>query len=254
MDTKVKRTAKGRAVRLFKPVIGTRPADEIQSQIRALLASQRLKEGDRLPSERDLSDQFSVSRNTVRQALRSLADSGLLDMKKGAVGGAFIRNGGGDAVLAGLTDLYALGAIQPEHLTEVRILVGVEVVKLACQRGTEEEFAALEANVALAEQAVRDKNIPLRTDINLEFYRMLARMTRNPLLVILTDAVMAITKTFVEEFMRTSNPTVMPFRRKLLRDLHARDVEAATDRMREHLLRLQKIYLAQAAGKSARGS
>ncbi len=250
----VKSRGPGRSVVLFKPVVGTRPADEIQSQIRALLSSQRLKAGDRLPSERDLSEQFSVSRNSVRQALRSLVDSGLLDMKKGAAGGAFIRDGGGDAVMAGLTDLYSLGTIQPAHLTEVRILIGVEVVKLACERGTPDELAALEDNVQQAEQAVRAKNYPLRTAINLEFYRMLARMTRNPLLMVLTDSVTAITQKFVEEFMRTSTPTVMPFRRQLLPLLRAGDGEAAAELTRQHLLRLQKIYLTHTAGKPVRGA
>ncbi|HSV46773.1 MAG TPA: FCD domain-containing protein [Ramlibacter sp.] len=237
---------------LFTRITDNRPADGIHSQIRALLASRRLVAGDRLPSERDLAEQFGVSRNSVRQALRSMVDSGLLDMKKGAAGGAFVRDDGGTAVRAVLTDLYTLGTIQPSHLTEVRMLIGVEVVRLACERATEEEFDALERNVESAAEAARVQDLPMRTAINLEFYRMLARMTRNPLLEILTDAVMAITQKFVEEFMRTGNTTVMPFRRKLLEDLRARDVEAAAERMRDHLLRLQKIYLTEVAQRRKR--
>jgi DNA-binding FadR family transcriptional regulator len=240
--------ARARAALKFKPVVGTRPADEIQAQIRALLTSHRLKSGDRLPSERDLSEQFSVSRNSVRQALRSLVDSGLLEMKKGAAGGAFIRDGGGDAVLAGISDLYSLGTIQPEHLTEVRLLIGVEVVRLACQRCTAQEVDAIEQNIVLAEQAARENDVPRRTAINLEFHRMLARMTRNPLLITLTDAVTAITAQFVNEVGATSNRSVMPLRRQLLGHLRAREADAAAEKMRNHLLRLQKIYLAQVAG------
>lgn len=250
--TKKTRTAAPRSggVVSFQRVAGPRPADGIQSQIRAAVASQRLKAGDRLPSERELAEQFGVSRNSVRQALRSLVDSGLLEMKKGATGGAFIRRGGGDAVRAGLVDLYSLGTIQPSHLTETRILIGVEVVRLACERGTDDEFDALERNVEAAEEAVRAGDEPLRTRINLEFYRLLAAMTHNPLLEIVTDSVMAITQKFVEEFLRTSTPTVMPFRHKLLAELRARDADAAAKRMRDHLLGLQKIYLAE-AGKRA---
>ncbi len=241
----------------FKPVNSTRPAEAIQAQIRKLIASRKLKQGDRLPTERELSEQLEVSRNTVRQAIRSLADGGLLEVKKGATGGAFIRGGGGDAVRAGMIDLYSLGTIQPAHLTEVRLLIGVEVVRLACERGSEEELLELEGNVALADAAAKAGDAPLRTRINLEFYRILARMTHNPMLEIVTDAVMAITAQFVEDFLRTSNITVMPFRRELLKVLRRRDVEAAAELMREHLLKLQKIYLAEvavrqrASGKSA---
>lgn len=234
----------------FKPVGEARPADAIQAQVRALMASHRLKTGDRLPTERELAEQFGVSRNSVRQAIRSLADSGLLEVKKGATGGAFIRDGGAAAVRASFVDMYSLGTIQPAHLTETRLLIGVEVVRLACERGTDEELDVLERNVQAAEEAAQAGDAPRRTAINLEFYRILARMTQNPLLEIVTDAVTAITLRFVEDSMRTSNATVMPFRRKLLADLRARDAEAAAQRMREHLLKLQKIYLAEAPDRS----
>ncbi len=171
-------------------------------------------------------------------------------MKKGATGGAFIRGGGAAAVRAGLVDLYSLGTIQPAHLTEVRVMIGVEVVRLACERGTEEDLAHLARNVALAQEAVKAGDIPRRTAINLEFYRILARMSHNPLLEIITDAVLVITARFAEDFSRTSNTVVMPFRRKLLEDLRKRDGLAAAERMRGHLLRLQTIYLSEIAARN----
>jgi DNA-binding FadR family transcriptional regulator len=63
---------------LFHPVTGTRPASEIIQQIRDLIHAQRLRSDDRLPPERELAEQFGVSRNSVRQALRSLQEQGLL--------------------------------------------------------------------------------------------------------------------------------------------------------------------------------
>jgi DNA-binding FadR family transcriptional regulator len=227
----------------FSPVTGTSPAPEIVAQIREHLASRRLKAGDRLPSERDLALQFRVSRNSLRQALRSLVDSGLLQMKKGATGGAFIRDGGGEAVATGLSDLYSLGTIRPEHLTEARIIVGVEVARLACVRATDAEIDELEANVAAAEQAASSRNYALRTELNLVFYELLARMTRNPILATVTDAVIAITRKYVDEVGRTSNQSVMPFRRRFLEKMRARECEEAAELVRVHLLNLQEIYL-----------
>lgn len=232
---------------VFMPVVGSSPATEIIHQIRSLLAGQRLRAGDRLPSERELAEQFAVSRNSVRQALRSLQEQGLLEIRKGASGGAFIQEGGGGAVLAGLSDLFSLGTIRPEHLTEVRLLIGVEVVRLACERGSDEEIDLLEDNVAAAEQAVARGDLAARTELNLEFHKMLARMTRNAILVAMTDAVVMITKQFVEKVGRTPNSYVMPFRRRLLQQLRARDVDAAADEMRRHLLKQQKLYLKAAA-------
>lgn len=235
---------------VFKPVTGSRPAEEIMAQIRQHLSAQTLKAGDRLPSERELAEQFAVSRNSVRQASRSLVELGLLEIRKGASGGAFIHEGGGSAVLAGLSDLYSLGTIRPEHLTEVRIMLAVEVVRLACERCTPEEIDDLESNVAMAVEAAGADNFERRMHINLEFHKKLALMTRNPILVALTDAIVMITEQFVRQIGPTSNRSVMPVRGKILRHLRARDGDAAAQEMRSYLLRLQSIYLKALAAQT----
>ena len=229
---------------LFQPVMGARPATEIIQQIRELLRARRLKHGDRLPPERDLAVQFAVSRNSVRQALRSLEEQGLLVVRRGATGGAFIQGGGGSAVPTLLSDLFSLGAIRPQDLTEVRVLVGVEVARLACQRGSDEQIAELEANVRAAQRAADVGDLESRTQLNLEFHRMLARMTGNALLVAITDGVVTVTGEFVKRIGSTPTNYVMPFRRKLLRLLHARDVDGCAEAMRKHLLKQQALYLA----------
>ena len=66
-----------------------RAFEEIAAQIRGELAAGRLKSGERLPAERDLAVRFGVSRNTLREALRSLENAGLLQFRKGATGGAW---------------------------------------------------------------------------------------------------------------------------------------------------------------------
>ncbi|WP_345542016.1 FadR/GntR family transcriptional regulator [Variovorax defluvii] len=232
---------------MFRPVTGPRPATEIIQQIRGLIHDQRLRADDRLPPERDLAEQFAVSRNSVRQALRSLEEQGLLVIRKGATGGAFIQGGGAGAVPTLMSDLFSLGAIRPQDLTEVRVLVGVEVVRLACQRGTDEEIDGLEQNVEAADAAVKSGDLALRTELNLEFHRILARMTGNNLLIAITDGVIATTQQFVARISRTPTSYVMPFRRRLLKLLRDRDVEGAAAEMRRHLLQQQRLYLKAAA-------
>jgi DNA-binding FadR family transcriptional regulator len=232
---------------LFHPVTGSRPATEIIQQIRDLIHGQRLRADDRLPPERDLAEQFGVSRNSVRQALRSLEEQGLLVIRKGATGGASIQGGGAGAVPTLMSDLFSLGAIRPQDLTEVRVLIGVEVVRLACERCTVEDIDRLEENVRAAEEAVKTGELELRTQLNLEFHKMLARMTGNSLLIAITDGVVTITKQFVDRIGRTPTSYVMPFRRRLLKLLRARDVAGATSEMRRHLQQQQKLYLKAAA-------
>jgi GntR family transcriptional repressor for pyruvate dehydrogenase complex len=228
----------------FRPVATRRAFEEIASQIRGRLVRQALRPGDRLPPERELAEQFHVSRNTLREALRSLEIAGLLELKKGATGGAFIKEGGGDAAVAGLADLYHLGTINPEHLTEARIVIGTEVARLACARRTKEDLAALEANVAAAEEATVRGDVANRALVNYEFHRLLARAARNPVLTILTDALMEMTRHFVESVGYMPNKYVMPSRHRLLACLRAKDGDSAAKEMESLLKRLQRFHLA----------
>src|SRR5258706_2899930 len=73
----------------FLQVNRMRSVDDIVAQLRDALAAGRIQPGERLPSERDLSETFGVSRATVREALRSLEATGLVDIRLAATGGAF---------------------------------------------------------------------------------------------------------------------------------------------------------------------
>src|SRR5713101_5837043 len=141
----------------FRRIRTQRAFEEIAGQIRGELVSRRLRAGDRLPAERALAEQFGVSRNTLREALRSLENAGLLRLQKGATGGAFVRESTGDAVITGLRDMFHLGAIQPEHLTEARVLIESIAVRTACDRATPQDVQALNANVAALERATRER-------------------------------------------------------------------------------------------------
>jgi DNA-binding FadR family transcriptional regulator len=229
----------------YAPVQTRRAFEAVADQIRGQLTSGALQPGDRLPPERELAEQFSLSRNTVREALRSLEMAGVLEFRKGATGGAFVREGQGDAVIAGFSDLFRLGAIRPADLTEARLIVSVAATRLACQRGTEADFEALRENFRQSELAVAKGDVPERVRINLDFHRLLARTARNPVLVILTDALVEIHEQLLQVVSPLPDSAVMPSRRRLLKHLAARDEEKAANEMETHLKALQRHYLLQ---------
>src|SRR5260370_36995844 len=101
----------------FRRIRTPRAFEEIADQIRKELSNRRLRAGDRLPPERALAAQFGVSRNTLREALRSLENAGLLRLQKGATGGAFLRESTRDAIVTRLPDMFPLRSIQPAHPT-----------------------------------------------------------------------------------------------------------------------------------------
>ena len=76
---------------IFDPIPTRRIFEEIADQIRQRIYDGDLKPGDRLPGERDLASQFGVGRMVVREALRTLEEGGLVQIKKGSDGGAFVK-------------------------------------------------------------------------------------------------------------------------------------------------------------------
>jgi GntR family transcriptional regulator, transcriptional repressor for pyruvate dehydrogenase complex len=228
----------------FRPIKTPRAFEEIADQIRLELSNRRLRPGDRLPAERALAEQFGVSRNTLREALRSLENSGLLRLQKGASGGAFVRESTGEAVVTAMRDMFNLGAIQPGDLTEARVLIESIAVRVAAQRATAEDIEALRANIAAAERAAREKtDFYAQAAIHLDFHRIIARATKNPVMVIVMEALLDVMQQFIRAIGQQRNPWVLPSRRRFMKHFEARDGDAAVAEMAQHLERLNRYYL-----------
>ena len=229
----------------FSAITPHRAFEEIADQIRGMVAAGRLRPGDRLPPERELAATFRVSRNTLREALRALELAGMIESRKGATGGAFVRSGNPQVVVGGMRDLYHLGAITPEHLTEARIWFSDMVVRVVCERATEADFDALQANIDAMARADAAGDFDERQRLNREFHLVLARATRNPIVAITMEGVMAVLGQFIAQIGPGSNPFTLPSRERFMRHLRARDADAAVAEMAQFLKRMQRSYLAQ---------
>ena len=235
----------------FEAIAPSRAVDEIAAQVRAMIADGKLKPGDRLPAERDLSVRLHVSRNTLREALRALEHAGIVEMRKGATGGAFVMSGSSNVIVNGLSDLYHLGAITPEQLTEARIWLSSIVVRVACERVTEEDLDALDANILASSRAGAAGLFEERARLNREFHLILASTTRNPIMAITMESVMGVFAHFIARIGPSDNPFILPSRKRFMKHLRARDADAAVAEMTRALERLQTKYLAQSNAQTA---
>jgi GntR family transcriptional regulator, transcriptional repressor for pyruvate dehydrogenase complex len=235
---------------MFQAIRSARAFEEIADQIRAELSSGRLKVGSKLPAERMLAEQFGVSRNTLREALRSLEHAGLIRLQKGATGGAFISERSGETVMTGLMDMYRLGAIHPAQLTEARIWLESIVVREACKRATAADLRALNDNIAAAEKALATGEFVERAEINIEFHRILTRITANPIMVTVMNGVLDVLREFVVKIGSFDNSFVLKSRRRFMKHFAAGDSDAAVAEMESSLKRLQRTYLSIAEGTS----
>ena len=85
----------------------------------------------------------------------------------------------------------------------------------------------------------------MRARKHMEFHRLLARMTGNPVMVLVMDGVLDVLAHFIAKIGEQDNPYVLPSRRRMLKHLQARDAEAAVAEMTSHLKRLQRKYLSR---------
>jgi GntR family transcriptional regulator, transcriptional repressor for pyruvate dehydrogenase complex len=228
----------------FQPIHVRRTFEEICERIREQLALGVLKPGDKLPRERDLAEQLGVSRNVLREALRSLEMAGLLRLQKGVKGGAFVQDGDMSRMNDVVRDMLSLGAISVGELSEGRIQILDLVVRLACERARQADFLALEANIERSEIATREGRLLDRVECSREFYRLLAAATGNKVMAMIMDSVTEIHMRFVYAKVASSGvsmPQLVEKRRQFLSALRKRDVSAAARLMRVHLESVQRM-------------
>jgi len=128
---------------LFTAVSSNRMSENIVEQIRLLIRTEQLRPGDRLPSERDLGEQMGVSRVTVREALRVLEAGGLVTIRVGARGGAFVTTPSSTRLGSSLADLMNLSPMTAAEIMEARQVVELGIVTMVVERATEEDIEAL---------------------------------------------------------------------------------------------------------------
>jgi DNA-binding FadR family transcriptional regulator len=171
---------------LFSKVSVGRMSEVIVDKIRDLMRDGQLKPGDRLPPERELCERFGVSRVTMREALRMLESAGLVEIRVGARGGAFVTAPTSNRVGEGIEDLLTLSVISAANVTEVRMILEVGIVPLVCERATEDDLVALEKICRRSEEALRTGKYSM--DISLEFHTAVAQATHNPALEMLVES------------------------------------------------------------------
>lgn len=226
----------------FSRVRARRVFEGVADAIRQMVADGQLRPGDKLPAERVLCERFGVGRATLREALRSLESAGILDLRAGKTGGAFVTAGDPKAVSSGMRDLLHLQSVSFADLTEARIRLSRIVVELAIERATEEDIAALQNNIRAAEQLYDQGRLMDKTRKNIEFHLILARATKNPILVILGQTLADLFTYFVERLGSETTRETFLSRKRFMKAFIARDTKAALAEMDRNLKKVHDLY------------
>ncbi|MGH3662132.1 MAG: FadR/GntR family transcriptional regulator [Micromonosporaceae bacterium] len=171
---------------LFRRVDLNRASQVIVDQVRMLIRDGKLKPGDRLPSERDLCERFGVSRVTVREALRVLEASGLVQIRVGARGGAFVTAPTNERVGKGLADLLTLSPLTSSEVTEARMVFELGIIPLVVERATAEDIDVLRTLVEEGRQALEADAYTM--EMSAAFHIRLAACTHNTAIEMLVQS------------------------------------------------------------------
>jgi DNA-binding FadR family transcriptional regulator len=241
---------------VFAPIQTRRTFEEICQRIRDRISSGDLKPGDKLPAERDLAVQLGVGRNALREALRSLEIAGMLELRKGVKGGAFIRSGDAGRMDTVVQDMFSLGSITLEELAEARMYVQDLVVRLACERSTTEDLDALEANIDRTEVMTREGRFLERVECSREFYRLLGAAPRNAVLAMMFQSITELLMQFVYARVAAGGkpqPRLVEKRREFVQALRDRDTDKATRLMRTQVEATHRMLEDSLQKKATRG-
>lgn len=218
--------------RVFQPVRRIRLYEDIVRQIQDLIADKHLVPGDRLPGERELADVLSVSRASVREALRVLDFLGVVEVRAGE--GTFVATHPPAPLDPAVYRLLRERTFLLDVLA-VRRIVEDEVVRVAASAATRDDFAALDQYLDRREHELADGRQDVAGD--LLFHAMLADASGNP---VLGSMMRHLNELWLRSREKTGRKETSPhrahrFHRQILAALRRRQSGTARQVMRKHL-------------------
>ena len=202
--------------------------------LRRFILAEDLKPGDQLPSERELSENLSVSRNIVREALSVLVAEGLIVKQPGR--GIFITSFDRERVAPQIAVSVDYNGRSPADLSEARAAVELGAIALIARRISDDDLDRLEAINRSLEENLRQRRSTIKDDI--EFHKLLIQSTRNTVLIELIPLLVEHFRLAVmyQPSALLHNPErVIAEHRRIIEALRARDAAAARQALIDHL-------------------
>ncbi|MCP1354950.1 FadR/GntR family transcriptional regulator [Aneurinibacillus migulanus] len=206
---------------------------EILLEINRIIKEDGLKPGDKLPSERELSERLQVGRSSVREALRALELLGLITTRRGE--GTFIQHYRHNQLI-NLIGAYILKDYKTRNdLVEMRKILEIDAVRLACKRARDKHFAEMERIILQGEERIREGQVPTEEDYL--FHRAICRSSRNSVLHRMWVPLVEYSKSIREGSLAREGRAEEGFKehRAILEAIRAGDEEEAVRRMAHHL-------------------
>jgi DNA-binding FadR family transcriptional regulator len=232
----------------FKPVKQSRVSEEVAVQLKQSILLGYFKPGEKLPPERDLAEQFQVSRVATREALRKLEHAGFIVTRQGATGGAYVTDLTFEYLVNAFLDLFLADKISIPELYSVRLLIEPEVARLAALNITSKYAQRLKEALDIEELPVTTLSVDV--DRKQRVHLILAEICGNRFLEALMRSLLGLTKKVVEA-VNPDPDYVHPrgMHHSVVEAVVAGNAEAAAEVMKKHtidfgenFIKMEKTY------------
>ena len=224
---------------MYKVIQSSRLYEQIVQQIEESILKGELSEGSQLPAERELAEQFGVSRTAVREAIKALQEKGLVDAFPGR--GTFVTRGTANGMRRSLDRILKSGEADGlAYLVEVREMLEPEIAALAATRADYQDLAAMREAIDVMDNAGPQSDSYVEAD--LDFHLALAEAAENPLILSLLDSIVGLLREQrIRIFFEDGGPQRGQYHHaRILSAIERRDAEASRAAMRDHLQQVRE--------------
>jgi GntR family transcriptional repressor for pyruvate dehydrogenase complex len=221
-------------------------SEEVEKQLRASINAGMYKPGDKLPSERELVDQFEVSRVTVRDALKRLQNLGLISTRRGVNAGAYVLEPSPQPFTLGIDNLIQMKRVNFAHLIEIRLYIEPDVARSAALSATPKDVQRLTELLDEAERYAASYPKQARMT-NVRFHCEVAKTVQNALIVFLCESITQVYSAMLIELTHTKLDEkgikkLISEHRNILEAITRKDPAEAFERTKSHLLETYNTY------------
>jgi len=202
-------------------------------KIKDLINFKNLEPGDKLPSERTLSEKFDVSRNSVRAAIQRLEFYGLLNCIPQS--GTFVADIGVTAMNGMIDDILSLETPDFKSLVETRILLELKTVRLAAMRRTDKDLAEMKAALEAHKEKVINGEDAVQEDLlfHLAIAKASGNSTMNTFMLIITPEIITNFETYHVCDQGTAQSGIIEHQR-IYDAIKSQDTKTAKQMMKDH--------------------
>ncbi len=200
--------------------------------IKQLLLNNQLSIGDKLPTERELSELLELSRNSTREALRTMENMGMIESRQGS--GNYLACNMGKSFMDSLTMMILMKRVDYLEISQLRRGIEIQALSLAMNKITDDELHNLE----LILNSMQECNQIQEVALDKEFHYALVIASKNELILNIMQALSEICEQFIDHILsktlKNSKAELMKSHRKVLKSLVLKDLSMGIEAVNEH--------------------